>query len=157
MKQIQGHFVGNTTKTYTIIVSRFNEWITSRLLNGCAETLLQHGVPQENIKVIWVPGAFEIPVAAKKVLQHHPCDAIIALGCVIKGETPHFHYICSALTQGLSRLALETTTPILFGVLTTNTSAEAIERAGLKSGNKGSEAALAALEMTNLWDVISPE
>ncbi len=134
---------------FGIVVSRFNEFITSRLLSGALDMLLRHGVAEEDVEVAWVPGAFEIPLAAKKMAARG-YDAVICLGAVIRGDTPHFEYIAAEVTKGIAQLGLEVGIPVVYGVLTTETLEQAIERAGTKAGNKGAEAALAALEMVNL-------
>lgn len=144
-----------------IVVSRFNEVITKQLLAGATDTLLRHGVKERDIKIVWVPGAFEIPQAALALARSKRCDALIGLGVVIRGETPHFEYVSQAATQGLVMVTQQTGVPVGFGVLTTNTVAQAMaracpparsrgRRAGLKNGNKGRDAALAALEMASL-------
>jgi len=133
-----------------VVVSRFNDFITKRLLEGAENTLKRHGVEEEAIDVAWVPGAFEIPLAAKKLAASGQYDAVITLGAVIRGATTHYDYVCSAVTSGVSSAALETGVPVIFGVLTTESIEQAVERAGTKAGNKGSEAAAAAIEMANL-------
>ena len=131
-----------------IVVSRFNEFITEQLTRGALETLEKHGCPHENITFVKVPGAWELPIAAKALASR--CDAIIALGAVIRGDTPHFDYVAGGASDGLSRVSLETGVPIAFGVLTTDDMQQAMDRAGGKSGNKGIEAAEAAIELANL-------
>jgi len=133
-----------------IIVSRFNEFITQKLLAGALDCLTRHEVENNNIDVIWVPGAFEIPLVAKRA-AHKDYDAIICLGAVIRGATPHFDYVAAEVTKGIAAVGLEANKPVIFGVLTTDTIEQAIERAGTKAGNKGWEAALAAIEMANLF------
>lgn len=145
----EGNVVGNGLKI-GIVAGRFNEFITSNLIEGAKQTLKRHGVKEEDIALTWVPGAFEIPYAAKLMAETHQYDAIITLGAVIKGATPHFDYVCSHAANGVGRVALDTNIPVIFGVLTTNTIEEAIERAGTKAGNKGAEAAVSAIEMANL-------
>ncbi|MDX2084931.1 MAG: 6,7-dimethyl-8-ribityllumazine synthase [Candidatus Melainabacteria bacterium] len=139
-----------TNARVAIVVSRFNELITERLLNGALKTLQHCGVSPESITVAWVPGAFEIPLVAKKFAQSGRYEAVVALGCIIQGSTDHYDYVCSGVTSGIQSASLETGIPILFGVLTTQTLEQAFERAGAKAGNKGSEAALTALEMIHL-------
>ncbi len=148
-KIIEGHFDG-AGKTFGLVASRFNEFITRKLLEGAIDTLKRHDVPEENITVAWVPGAFEIPFLAKKMAASGQFDAVIALGCVIRGATPHFDYIAAEVSKGVAHAGLETGVPVLFGVLTTESIEQAIERAGTKAGNKGSDAAMGAIEMVNL-------
>lgn len=131
-----------------VVVSRFNEFITEALSKGALEALEQHNCPHENILFVKVPGAYELPLAAKEMAPH--CDAIVALGAVVRGDTPHFEYVAAAASDGLQRVSLETGVPISFGVLTTDDMQQAMDRAGGKSGNKGAEAAEAAIEMANL-------
>jgi 6,7-dimethyl-8-ribityllumazine synthase len=131
-----------------VVVSRFNEFITEALSKGALAMLEQHGCPHESIVYVKVPGAYELPVAAKALAPH--CDAIVALGAVVRGDTPHFEYVAGAATEGLLRVSLDTGVPIAFGVLTTDDMQQAMDRAGGKSGNKGAEAAEAAIEMANL-------
>lgn len=133
-----------------IVVARFNEFITSKLLSGAEDVLKRHGVNESDVEVAWVPGAFEIPFAAKKLADTGKYDAILTLGTVIRGSTPHFDYVCNEAAKGVGSLALSTGIPVIFGVLTTNTIEQAIERAGTKAGNKGAETAIAAIEMANL-------
>ncbi|EGL83186.1 6,7-dimethyl-8-ribityllumazine synthase [Caldalkalibacillus thermarum TA2.A1] len=145
----EGHLVGSDLKV-GIVVGRFNEFITHKLLGGAQDALIRHGVNKDAIDVAWVPGSFEIPLAAKRMAETGRYDAIIALGCVIRGATPHFDYVCSEVSKGISRLNLDLDLPVIFGVITTDTIEQAVERAGTKAGNKGWEAALAAIEMANL-------
>ena len=134
-----------------IVAARFNEFIVSKLLSGCEDALLRHGVREEDIAVAWVPGAFEIPLAAVKLAQSGRYDAVIALGAVIRGSTSHYDYVCAEVSKGVAQAALTTGVPVLFGVLTTDTIEQAIERAGTKAGNKGAECAQGAIEMVNLF------
>jgi len=134
-----------------IVVSRFNDFITQRLQDGAVDCLVRHGVQDQDIEVVKVPGAFEIPMAAKRMVALEKYDAVICLGAVIRGATPHFEYVSGEASKGIGTLALESPIPVLFGVLTTNNLEQAIERAGSKSGNKGWETALAAIEMVNLF------
>ena len=136
-------------KRYALIVSRFNELINSKLLSGALDCLRRHGALESEYDVVWVPGAFEIPLAAEMLCQRES-DAIIALGAVIQGATPHFNYISAEVSKGIAQISLKYGKPVIFGVLTTNTIEQAIERAGTKAGNKGWDAALAAIEMVNL-------
>ncbi len=142
---------------FAVVTSRFNEFITTRLRHAAIDTLKRHGCSESNICEVLVPGTFELPLAAKKLAATKRYDAVIALGCVIRGATPHFDYICSQAARGLAQVALETEVPVAFGVLTTNTIEQAVERAGTKGGNKGTDAALSAIEMTNLLNQIDVE
>jgi 6,7-dimethyl-8-ribityllumazine synthase len=139
-----------TDRRMGIVVGRFNELITERLLSGARACLLDHGVPESAIDTAWVPGAFELPVAGQHLIEARGCAAVIALGCVIRGDTPHFDFVAGAAATALSGLAARTGVPVTFGVLTTDTMEQALARAGGKAGNKGWEAALAALEMVDL-------
>lgn len=153
-KVFEGNLVGTGLKI-GIVVSRFNEFITSKLLNGAEDALVRHGVQQDDIEVAWVPGAFEIPLIAKKMAESRRYDAVLALGAVIRGATAHFDYVSSEATKGVAQASLQTEVPVIFGILTTDTIEQAIERAGTKAGNKGSEAAVSAIEMANLLKQIS--
>ena len=133
-----------------IVAARFNEFIVSRLIGGCEDTLLRHGVKGEDIDLAWVPGAFEIPLIAKKMAGSGRYDAVIALGAVIRGSTSHYDYVCAEVSKGIAAVSLESGVPVLFGVLTTDTIEQAIERAGAKAGNKGADCAQGAVEMVNL-------
>jgi 6,7-dimethyl-8-ribityllumazine synthase len=146
---IQGDFAGKSRKI-GIVISRFNEFISGKLLEGALDGLKRHGVADEDITVAWTPGAFEIPLIARKLAESKKFDAVIALGCVIRGATPHFDYVAGEAAKGVGQASLQTGVPVIFGVLTTDTIEQAIERAGTKSGNKGFDAAMAALEMANL-------
>ncbi|MFS1512294.1 6,7-dimethyl-8-ribityllumazine synthase [Chengkuizengella sp. SCS-71B] len=145
----EGHLVSEGLK-YGIVVGRFNEFITSKLLSGALDALKRHGVKEEEIEVAWVPGAFEIPLIAQKMAQTNKYDAVITLGTVIRGSTPHFDYVCSEVSKSVSSINLKTGVPTIFGVLTTDSIEQAVERAGTKAGNKGWEAAATAIEMANL-------
>ncbi|MEW6606990.1 MAG: 6,7-dimethyl-8-ribityllumazine synthase [bacterium] len=134
-----------------VIVSRFNEFITSKLVDGCLDALVRHGAKEDDIEIVKVPGSFEIPYIAKKMADMKKYDAIICLGVVIRGETPHFNYICNEVAKGIANVSLESGIPVIFGVITSDTIEQAIERAGTKSGNKGFDAALSAIEMANLY------
>jgi len=136
---------------FGIIVARFNDFISSRLVDGAMDALLRHGAAEENVSVIKVPGAFEIPLVAKKMAMSGQCDAIICLGAVIRGATPHFDYVAAEVSKGVASVGLEIGLPVIFGVITTDNLEQAIERAGSKSGNKGYEGAVAAIEMVNLF------
>jgi len=149
MKTFEGHLVGTGLRV-GIVAGRFNELIVSKLVGGSLDALKRHGVEEENIDVAWVPGAFEIPHIAKKMAESGRYDAVVTLGAVIRGATPHFDYVCSEVAKGVASLSLSTGIPVIFGVLTTDSIEQAIERAGTKAGNKGWEAAAAAIEMANL-------
>jgi 6,7-dimethyl-8-ribityllumazine synthase len=148
-KTFEGNLVGSDLKV-GIVVGRFNEFITSKLLGGAEDALRRHGVDENNIDVAWVPGAFEIPLIAKKMAETNDYDAVITLGTVIRGATPHFDYVCNEVAKGVSAINMSTGTPVIFGVLTTETIEQAVERAGTKAGNKGWDAGMAAIEMANL-------
>ncbi len=145
----EGMFTVNNEK-FCIIVARFNEFISSKLLSGAIDELVRHGVKEENIDILWVPGAFEIPLIAKKAAKTGKYSAIITLGAVIKGSTSHYDYVCAEVSKGVASVSLETEIPVIFGVLTCDNIEQAIERAGTKAGNKGSDAAKSAIEMSNL-------
>lgn len=145
----EGYLVGNGLKI-GIVVARFNEFINGKLLSGAKDALIRHGVAEEDIDIAWVPGAFEIPFVAKKMAATSKYDAIITLGTVIRGATAHFEYVSNEATKGVAQASLETGIPIIFGILTTDSIEQAIERAGTKAGNKGYEAAVTAIEMSNL-------
>nr|MBH6850225.1 6,7-dimethyl-8-ribityllumazine synthase [Clostridioides difficile]MBH7003224.1 6,7-dimethyl-8-ribityllumazine synthase [Clostridioides difficile] len=134
-----------------IINSRFNEFITSKLLSGAEDCLLRHDVSPENIEIVWVPGAFEIPLVAQKMAKSGRYDAIICLGCVIRGATSHYDYVCSEVSKGIAKVSLDSELPVIFGIVTTENIEQAIERAGTKAGNKGYDCAMNALEMANLF------
>ena len=149
MKKFEGKFNGKGIKI-GIVAGRFNEFITSKLVGGAVDVLKRNDVNDEDIDIAWVPGAFEIPLITKKMAESKKYDAIITLGAVIKGSTPHFNYVCAEVSKGVAQISLQTGLPIMFGVLTTNNIEEAIERAGTKAGNKGSDVAFGALEMIDL-------
>lgn len=149
MKTIEGKLIAKDEK-FGIIVGRFNEFIGGKLLDGALDGLKRHGVSEDNIEIVWVPGAYEIPLVSKKMAKTKNYDAILCLGAVIRGETPHFDYVSSEVSKGIANVSIDTEVPIIFGVLTTDTIQQAIERAGTKAGNKGFDAALSAIEMTNL-------
>ncbi|MGX1264106.1 6,7-dimethyl-8-ribityllumazine synthase [Rossellomorea marisflavi] len=148
-KTFEGNLVGTGLKV-AIVVSRFNEFITSKLLGGAEDALKRHGVKEADVSVTWVPGAFEIPMIAKKLARTGNYDAVITLGTVIRGATPHFEYVSGEVAKGVANLGMQEEIPVIFGVLTTDTIEQAIERAGTKAGNKGWEAAVSAIEMANL-------
>lgn len=150
MNTIEGKLVANGGK-YAILVARFNSFIVESLLEGALDSLNRHGVDQKSIDIIRVPGAFEMPIAAQRIASTKKYDAIIALGAVIRGGTPHFEYVASECVKGLSQVSLNANIPVSFGVLTVDSIEQAIERAGTKAGNKGGEAAITALEMVNLF------
>lgn len=147
--EITGDFTGKGKK-FGIVVGRFNEFITSKLLEGAIDSLTRHGVADADITVAWTPGAFELPLVAKKMVESPDCDAVIVLGCVIRGATAHFDYVAGEAAKGVGQAAMQTGKPVIFGVLTTDTIEQAIERAGTKAGNKGADCAMAAIEMVNL-------
>jgi len=153
MKTYEGQLVAGNEK-FCIIVSRFNDFIGSKLLAGAVDELTRHGVKSDNIDIVKVPGAFEIPVLASKCAKSGKYNAIITLGAIIKGSTSHYDYVCAELTKGIAQVALATGVPVLFGVLTTENIEQAIERAGTKAGNKGADAAKSAIEMANLLKTI---
>lgn len=138
-----------------VVVGRFNEFITSKLLDGALDGLKRHGVTEENIDIAWVPGAFEMPLIAKKMAETNKYDAIIGLGTVIRGSTTHYDYVCNEAAKGIANVGLSTGVPIIFGIVTTETIEQAIERAGTKAGNKGYDSAVSAIEMANLSKIIS--
>ena len=150
MKTFEGQLT-TTNENFCIIVSRFNDFIGSKLLSGAIDELKRHGVSEDNIDVVKVPGAFEIPITARKFAKIGKYDALITLGAVIKGSTPHFDYVSAEVSKGVAQVSLETGVPVIFGVLTTDNIEQAIERAGTKAGNKGADAAKAAIEMANLF------
>ncbi|MCQ4923677.1 6,7-dimethyl-8-ribityllumazine synthase [Tissierella carlieri] len=149
MRIIEGNLVAQGIKV-GIVVCRFNEFIVSKLLGGALDGLKRHGVEDEYIEVAWVPGAFEIPLVAKKMANSNKYDAVICLGAVIRGSTPHFDYVCAEVSKGIASVTLSSEIPVIFGVLTTDSIEQAIERAGTKAGNKGYDAAVSAIEMANL-------
>lgn len=153
MRIYEGKLIAKNNK-YGIVVGRFNEFIGGKLLSGALDGLKRHGVSEDDIEIAWVPGAFEIPLAAKKMALTEKYSAVICLGAVIKGATPHFDYVSSEVSKGIANVSLETGLPVVFGVLTTDTIEQAIERAGTKAGNKGYDAAVTAIEMVNLFDEI---
>ncbi|MEC6892426.1 6,7-dimethyl-8-ribityllumazine synthase [Staphylococcus aureus] len=145
----EGKLIGKELKV-AIVVSRFNDFITGRLLEGAKDTLIRHDVNEDNIDVAFVPGAFEIPLVAKKLASSGNYDAVITLGCVIRGATSHFDYVCNEVAKGVSKVNDQTNVPVIFGILTTESIEQAVERAGTKACNKGAEAAVSAIEMANL-------
>ncbi|MDD5020849.1 MAG: 6,7-dimethyl-8-ribityllumazine synthase [Endomicrobiaceae bacterium] len=153
MKTISGQ-LSSTGKKFAVVVSRFNEFITNKLASGSVDMLVRHGAKEDDITTVWVPGAFEISTVAKKLADSSKYDAVICLGCVIRGSTPHFDYVSAEVSKGIATVGLSSKIPVIFGVLTTDTIEQAIERAGTKAGNKGSDAALTAIEMVSLYSQI---
>lgn len=153
MNTFEGKLVAEGLK-FGIVIGRFNEFIGGKLLDGALDGLKRHGVNEEDIDIAWVPGAFEIPLIAKKMAKNSKYDGIICLGAIIKGSTSHYDYVCSEVSKGIASVSLESEKPVLFGVLTTNNIEQAIERAGTKAGNKGYECAVSAIEMANLIKII---
>ena len=149
MKIYEGKLVSDGIKV-GVVCARFNDFLVSKLLSGCEDGLLRRGVRGEDIEVAWVPGAFEIPLIAKKMAESGKYDAVIALGAVIRGSTSHYDYVCAEVSKGVAQAALGSGVPVMFGILTTDTIEQAIERAGSKAGNKGAECAQGAIEMVNL-------
>ena len=150
MKVIEGKLVAGKGK-FAIVASRFNEFIVSKLISGAEDTLVRHGVDTDDITLVWVPGAFEIPLAAQKLAQSGKYCAIVCLGAVIRGSTSHYDYVCNEVSKGIAQVNLTTGVPAAFGIVTTENIEQAIERAGTKAGNKGPDAALTALELANLF------
>lgn len=149
VRRIEGDFIPGNGR-FVIVASRFNSFIVEKLIDGAVDALVRHGVPEKNITIVMAPGAYELPVLTKQVLAKHACDAVIALGAVIRGGTPHFDYVAGECVKGLAHVSLDTGIPVAFGVLTVDSIEQAIERAGTKAGNKGAEAALGALEMVSV-------
>ena len=148
-KTIEGNLIAKGKK-FVIAASRFNDFITKQLIDGCLDTLIRHGADKEKIELVYVPGAFEIPLIAQKLARTKGFDAVICLGAVIRGSTPHFDYVASEVSKGVAQVSLDTGIPVIFGVITADTIEQAIERAGTKDGNKGKDAAISAIEMANL-------
>ncbi|MBN1405834.1 MAG: 6,7-dimethyl-8-ribityllumazine synthase [Candidatus Omnitrophica bacterium] len=149
VKTIQGELIAKG-KTFGLVASRFNDFITKKLVEGAVDTLTRHGAKDSEIELAWVPGAFEIPLAAEKMAKSKKYDAVICLGTIIRGATPHFDYVASEAAKGIAKVSLDTGIPVIFGVITADSIEQAIERAGTKEGNKGKDAALSAIEMANL-------
>lgn len=149
MKQYEGSLVASGLK-FGLVAARFNEFITNKLVGGSLDALRRHGVSEDDLEIVWVPGAFEIPLVAQKMALSKRYDAVICLGAVIRGATPHFDYVSSEVSKGIANVGLQTGVPIIFGVLTTDNIEQAIERAGTKAGNKGFDAAVTAIELVNL-------
>jgi 6,7-dimethyl-8-ribityllumazine synthase len=154
VKILEGQLIAKG-KRFGIVVSRFNDFITEKLLGGALDALTRTGAKENDIQIIKVPGAFEIPLAAKKAAQTGRYDAVICLGAVIRGATPHFDYVCAEVSKGVAQVGLDFGLPVIFGVLTTDTVEQAIDRAGTKSGNKGWQAAMSAVEMANLMGTVA--
>ncbi|ALO45405.1 6,7-dimethyl-8-ribityllumazine synthase [Pseudohongiella spirulinae] len=149
IRRVEGDFTSGQGR-YIIVAARFNSFIVDKLIEGAIDALRRHGVPEENISIVMAPGAYELPVLTKHVVAKRPCDAVIALGAVIRGGTPHFEYVAGECVKGLSQVSLDSGVPVSFGVLTVDSIEQAIERAGTKAGNKGAEAALGAIEMVSV-------
>jgi 6,7-dimethyl-8-ribityllumazine synthase len=152
-KVFSGNLVGKG-KSFAIVVGRFNDFITKKLLEGALDSLARHDVADKDVSVYWVPGAFEIPSVARRLAESKKFDAVLCIGAVIRGATPHFEYVAAEAAKGVAQAAMATGLPVIFGVLTADTLEQAIERAGTKAGNKGAEAAMAAIEMANLFSEI---
>lgn len=153
MAVIEGKLVVQNQK-FALVVGRFNSLVTAQLLEGAKDCLLRHGAREQDLTVVWVPGAVEIPITAKKLAETGKYKAVLALGAVIRGSTSHYDHVCAIAAKGVAEAGMSTGVPVIFGVLTTETLEQALERAGTKGGNKGWDAALAAIEMANLWDQI---
>lgn len=153
MKVLEGNLIAGQGK-FAIVASRFNEFIVSKLISGAEDTLVRHGADTDNITLVWVPGAFELPLAAQKLAQSGKYCAVICLGAVIRGSTSHYELVCNEAAKGIAQVGLQTGVPVTFGVITTENIEQAIERAGTKAGNKGADAAIAALELANLFPQI---
>lgn len=152
-KVVEGNMIAKGKK-FGVVASRFNDFVTKELISGCIDTLVRHGVEDKDVAVTWVPGAFEIPLVAQRIAKSKSCDAVICLGTVIRGSTPHFDYIASEVSKGIAKVSLDTGVPVIFGIITADTIEQAVERAGTKDGNKGRDAALSAIEMANLLSQI---
>jgi 6,7-dimethyl-8-ribityllumazine synthase len=154
VKETSGKLVCGKGRRYGVVVSRWNDFFTEKMLGGAVDTLVRHGADEKNIHLVRVPGAWEIPLAVQKLLQSGKVDGVVALGCLIRGATPHFDYISSEVTKGLGKLSLDTGLPVTYGVITVENLDQAIERAGSKAGNKGGEAAASLIEMVELCDAL---
>jgi 6,7-dimethyl-8-ribityllumazine synthase len=152
MKEYSANLIVSKDARFALVVSRFNEFITRKLLEGCVDALVRHGAPADNIEVVWSPGSFEIPLLAQRLAGSRRYAAVVCLGAVIRGGTDHYQYIASEAAKGVAHAGLSTGVPCVFGILTTDTIDQAVERAGTKGGNKGAEAAMAAIEMVNLLE-----
>ncbi len=153
MKKLEGNLIAQGKK-FAIVASRFNEFIVNKLVSGAEDAFLRHGANADDLAIIWVPGAFEIPLAAQKLAQSGKYDAVVCVGAVIRGATSHYDYVCNEVSKGIANVGLNTGVPVLFGIITTENIEQAIERAGTKAGNKGFDAAVSAIEMVNLFDNI---
>ncbi|MDU1966960.1 MAG: 6,7-dimethyl-8-ribityllumazine synthase [Clostridium perfringens] len=153
MRILEGNLIGQDKK-FAIVASRFNEFIISKLIGGALDAFKRHGVEEENIDIAWVPGAFEIPLIAKKLAKSGKYAGVVCLGTVIRGATSHYDYVCGEVSKGIANVSLDTEVPVIFGIVTTENIEQAIERAGTKAGNKGFDAAMAAIEMANLLENI---
>lgn len=153
IKTNEGNLIANGLR-FAVVIGRFNEFISSKLLGGAIDGLIRHGAEEANIEVSWVPGAFEVPLIAQKMAKTKKFDAVICLGAVIRGSTPHFDYVAGEVSKGIAKVSLDLDIPVIFGVLTTDTIEQAIERAGTKAGNKGYDAAVTAIEMANLMKIL---
>ena len=153
VKVIEGDMIAKGKK-FAIIASRFNDFVTKELISGCVDSLIRHGAEEKDLRLSWVPGAFEIPLVAQRIAKSKDYDAVICLGTVIRGATPHFDYIAAEVSKGIAKVAQDTGVPVIFGVITADTIEQAVERAGTKDGNKGRDAALSAIEMANLLNKI---
>ena len=150
MKVLKGRLTAENS-TFSIVCSRFNEFMTQQLLDGAVDTLIRHGASEKNLKIVWVPGAFEVPYAAMKLARRGDADAVICLGAVVRGDTPHFDYIAAESAKGIAQASLSTGIPVIYGIITSDTIEQAMERSGSKAGNKGRDAAVSAIEMVNLY------
>lgn len=153
MRKIEGNLVAQGKK-FAIVASRFNEFIVNKLVSGAEDAFIRHGVNDDDISLVWVPGAFEIPLAAKKLANSGKYDAVVCVGAVIRGATSHYDYVCNEVSKGIASVGLSSGVPVIFGIVTTENIEQAIERAGTKAGNKGFDAAVSAIEMVNLFDNI---
>ena len=153
MRKIEGNLVAEG-KTFAIVASRFNEFIVNKLVSGAEDAFIRHGVNEDDISLVWVPGAFEIPLTAKKLANSGKYDAVVCVGAVIRGATSHYDYVCNEVSKGIASVGLSSGVPVSFGIVTTENIEQAIERAGTKAGNKGFDAAVSAIEMVNLFDNI---
>ncbi|MEI6831394.1 MAG: 6,7-dimethyl-8-ribityllumazine synthase [Candidatus Omnitrophota bacterium] len=149
VKIIEGNLLAKG-KTFGLVASRFNDFMTKELVSGCIDTLVRHGADEKDITLTWVPGAFEVPLVAQKMAQTKAFDALVCLGTVIRGATPHFDYIASEVAKGVAKVSLDSGVPVIFGIITADSIEQAVERSGSKDGNKGKDAALSAIEMANL-------
>ena len=153
MRKIEGNLVAQG-KTFAIVASRFNEFIVNKLVSGAEDAFIRHGVNEDDISLVWVPGAFEIPLTAKKLANSGKYDAVVCVGAVIRGATSHYDYVCNEVSKGIASVGVSSGVPVIFGIVTTENIEQAIERAGTKAGNKGFDSAVSAIEMVNLFDNI---